>query len=100
MLLYSRVLSVVRDYIVDADKPVRRWDSERLRQISYRKWAAQECLHYIYDHPYVSPSNAAKAFSYAMDGYITKSKSVDGSLMFAIAKEVGEDLFEMLLAME
>lgn len=101
MVLYSEVLRIAAEYVMDKDiLLVKPRQKERLKQLSYRNWAVQECMHYICEHPYIKPSNAAQAFSYEMDSYITMSKTVDASLMFAIAKGVGEDFFEILYAME
>lgn len=101
MVLYSEVLRIAAEYVMDADiMALKPRQKERLRQLSYRNWAVQECVHYICEHPYLKPSNAAKAFAFEMNSYITIAKTADASLMFAIAQGVGEDFFEILYAME
>lgn len=92
---YEKALLLIENYIYHMRKPRRRLKGDLFLQRSRNIWAATEVLTFVQQHDYIPPLDAVNEFIHMMEQF--SLYNMDTSLMFSTAKDVAEDIFDMLL---
>lgn len=70
-------------------------DENHFIEISVSRWAAKECLHYIYEHPEMDVIDAVDSFADKMNEYSTYNQV--GSFEFSAAYDTAIFILDQLL---
>lgn len=89
-------IETIIDYIEGTlIEPRSNWPKWIFERRTYERWAAEELLTLVADHPEIDPMNIMTTFISKMEMY----RDLEGkaSKMFKIAAEVGEDILLQFL---
>lgn len=93
---YEKALLLVENYLYHMKKPRRKLKVDRFAYRSYSVWAVEELLDYIKERDYAPPLDSVSCFIRTMEEYSTLNKET--SFIFSIARDVAEDIFDMLMS--
>ena len=89
-------IETIIDYMEETlIEPRANWPRWIFQRRTYERWAAEELLILIADHPEMDPMNIMMAFISKMEMY--RDFEGKASKMFKIAAEVGEDILLQFL---
>lgn len=78
-------------------EPKRNWPEYWFNQKSYSRWAANEILERVMDHPMMPPIMVIEEFMITMDLYSCMAEDTRVSIIFSIAKDTAEDIMSLFL---
>ena len=82
---------IMLDYIRYCYNPKRKYSpvwSNNFEQESYQKWAINESIKYVFEHPNQSPLTSLLSFLDKLDTY----SCMDKGFVFSSAKDIVEDI--------
>ena len=93
---HEKALLLIENYLYYMKKPRRNLKMDRFAYRSYAIWAAEELLSYVNEHDSVPPLDAVNEFIKMVDNYSSINKET--GFIFSIAKDIAEDIFDMLMS--
>lgn len=97
----SYILSVIRDF---ADERLRfegsnwHWARNYLQSQSYQRWAVQEIMKQIEISEDAPPIRVVEDFIHKMECFTYKKG--ESAIIFSIARDMAEDILDVLIAMK
>ncbi len=97
----SYILSVIRDF---AEERLRvessnwYWAHDYIQLKSYQRWAVKEIMKCIEESEGISPIRAVEGFVHKMNCFSRKKGKT--AMIFSIARDTGEDILDVLIAMK
>jgi hypothetical protein len=97
----GRMLSMIREYRAGINEPDARWPEIEFNRAAYSRWAVDEILMLIVDHPEMSVLQVVNSFKNMMHEYskYTSCYNEDAKFIFDLAWEVASDIEDQITGM-
>lgn len=92
----SAVLAVIRYIDKYLFAPTCIWPTYRFDERSYERWAADEIIGRLMDHPFSYPEDIVEVFAMEMDCYSRLKEDPDQNDIFRIAHETAISILDYL----
>jgi hypothetical protein len=93
----DRAITAIENYMEEClFEPRLNWPKCTFDQQSYSRWAANEILGLIMDHPFTQVDTIVEEFMLKMDYFSCVAKDPNISIIFSIAKGTAEDIFDIV----
>lgn len=83
------------DYLYETREPEVSWPDHWFEEICFSRWAAEELIHAILDHPMVCADETVEKFAIKMTAYSALSDGTDAGRIFSIAAKFAYKTLEM-----
>lgn len=83
------------EYLEESDTPEVYWSQHWFEEISFSRWAAEELINAILDHPMVSAEDTIEEFAIKMTAYSSLSDGTDAGRIFSIAAKFAYESLEL-----
>lgn len=78
-------------------EPGLHWPKKKIQERSYARWAAEEILLSIMDHPFTEPDMIIEEFIIKMECFLHISENTTANSIFTIAENTAEDILGLIL---
>lgn len=86
----------ILEYLEESDVPELYWPRHRFEEVCFSRWAAEELLNAILDHPLVSAEDTIEEFAIKMEIYFSLSVGKDAERIFSIAAKTAWEIFDSI----
>lgn len=90
------VIRTIIEYLEDSDTPELYWPQEWFDEVCFSRWAAEELITAILDHPMVPAEDTIEEFIIKMEIYASMSQGRNCGQIFAIAAETAKEFLELI----
>lgn len=95
------MIQAIKEYWFDLDTYTNEWPNSEFQKMSYSRWAVDEILTLIRDHPQWSPVRAVEEFRKTVTEYYNiPTHHDDVRKIFNIAMSTASDISDILTAMQ
>lgn len=92
------MINVICEYIASIGDPGPRWPEMEFDKVSYTRWAAEEVLNYVLDHPEYTVIRAVEEINSTFIEFSLYTLD-ERNFIFDIAKDASGNILEILYAM-
>lgn len=78
-------------------EPGIHWSKQKIQERSYARWAAEEILMAMMDHPFAMPDMIIEEFIIKMEYLLHISENTTANFIFTIAENTAEDILGLIL---
>ena len=94
----ERALMVIVSCIDGYSEPINLdWPQDDIEEVVFSKWAAEELLNLVWDHPWTLASETIEAFALKMELYAAGSNSEQQHRIFSIAAKIAWELRDYIV---
>ncbi len=83
-----------------ADPPHLNWPQDKIEHDIFSKWATEEILNLVWDHPYTPASVTIEEFALKMKAYAANAVTGAQRRIFSIAAETAYELLDWIAETE
>ncbi len=84
------------EYLENSDAPELYWPQQWFEEVCFSRWAAEELINAILDHPMAPAEDTIEEFIIKMEVYASMSEGRDCGRIFSIAAETAAELLESI----
>lgn len=77
--------------------PGSHWHKEKIQERAYARWAVDEILLSVMEHPFTDPDLLIENFIIKMEYFLHISENTTSNFIFAIAENTAEDILGFIL---
>lgn len=97
----ERALMAIMKWLDNYDDPLHLdWPQHELEEVIFTKWAIEEILTLVWDHPWTLASETIEAFAIKLEGYVITSEKDYQKHIFSIAAQTAWEVLEFVLEVE
>lgn len=97
----ERALMVIMSILEDFTEPPRSdWPQHEAEEFTFSKWAIEEMLNLVWDHPWTLASETIEQFAVKLGVYAITSRTENQKRIFTIASETAWGLLEDIKEVE
>ena len=84
------------EYLENSDAPEVDWPQQWYEEVCFSRWAAEELINAILDHPMAPAEDTIEEFIIKMEVYASMSEGRDCGRIFSIAAETATEILELI----
>lgn len=90
----QKILKYEEEFLFE---PGLHWSKKNIQERAYARWATEEILLTIMDHPFVEPDMIVEEFIIKMEYFLHISENTTANSIFTIAENTAEDILGLIL---
>lgn len=90
----QKILKYEEEFLFE---PGPHWPKSQIQERAYARWAAEEILLEIMDHPFTDPDMIVEKFIIKMEFFLHISENATTNSIFTIAEDTAEDILGLIL---
>lgn len=87
-------IETIFEYLEESDAPEIYWSKHWFEEVCFTRWAAEELLNAVLDHPMVPAEDTIEEFAIKMEAYSYLSDGTDAKRIFSIAAKTSWEIIE------
>lgn len=89
------VVQALVEYLEESDTPELYWPKHWSEEVCFSRWAADELINAILDHPMASADDIIEEFAIKMTAFSVRSDGTDAGRIFSIAAQFAYETLEL-----
>ena len=90
----QKILKYEEEFLFE---PGPHWPKKSIQEHAYARWATEEILLTIMDHPFVEPDMIVEEFIIKMEYFLHITGNTTANSIFTIAENTAEDILGLIL---
>lgn len=90
----QKILKYEEEFLFE---PGSHWPKPQIQERAYARWAVEEILLAIMDHPFTDPDTIVEGFIIKMEFFLHISENTTANSIFTIAENTAEDILGLIL---
>lgn len=97
----ERALMTIMKYLDDYDEPPGLdWPQQEIEEVTFTKWALEEILNLVWDHPWTPASETIEAFAVKLECYSLLTDREQQARIFSIAAKAAWETLDYIEEVE
>lgn len=90
----QKIMNYEKEFLFE---PGSHWPKQNIQQQAYERWAVEEILLAIMDHPFADPEIIIEGFIIKMEYLLHISEDTTANSIFTIAENTAENILGLIL---